>query len=141
MAREDRATAASRRARLDGQLIGSSPALRRLKSQLLGLAELPFPVLFSGEPGSGRRRAARALHAIGPLADAPLLELDARGPLPASGLPARGAVIVANVDGLGSEAQSLWSRIARGRALGPRLLATSSAAFPMRAPDDGFDPE
>jgi two-component system nitrogen regulation response regulator NtrX len=128
-------------ARLDGLLIGSSAALRRLKSQLLGLAGLPFPVLFSGEPGSGRRRAARALHALGPWADAPLLELDARGALPPGGLPARGAVIVAHVDALAAEAQSHWSRIARGRALGPRLLATASAAFPMHAFDDGFDPE
>jgi two-component system nitrogen regulation response regulator NtrX len=128
-------------ARLDAHLIGSSAALRRLKSQLLGLAGLPFPVLFSGEPGSGRRRAARALHAIGPCPDAPLLELDARAAPPPGGLPARGAVIVTHVDALGPEAQSHWSRVARGRALGPRLLASASAAFPMRAFDDGFDPE
>ena len=128
-------------ARLDAVLVGSSAALRRLKSQLLGLAGLPFPVLFSGEPGSGRRRAAQALHAIGPWADAPLLELEGRTGLPAGGLPARGAVIVANVDALPAELQALWSRIARGRALGPRLLATASASFPLRAFDDGFDPE
>ena len=128
-------------ARLDAHLIGSSAPLRRLKSQLLGLAGLPFPVLFSGEPGSGRRRAARALHAIGANADAPLLELDARAALPPGGLPARGSVIVASIEALPPEAQSLWSRIGRGRALGPRLLATASAAFPMRAFDDGFDPE
>lgn len=128
-------------ARLDAELIGSSAAARRLKSQLLGLAGLPFPVLFTGESGSGRRRSARALHAIGPWAEAPLLELDARAPLPQGGLPARGAVVVANVEALPAEAQSLWSRIARGRALGPRLFATASAAFPLRAFDDGFDPE
>jgi two-component system nitrogen regulation response regulator NtrX len=136
-----RALRAESLARLDAHLIGSSAPLRRLKSQLLGLADLPFPVLFSGEPGSGRRRAARALHAIGPNASAPLLELDARAALPPGGLPARGAVIVSNVDALAPDAQSHWSRIARGRALGPRLLATASAAFPMRAFDDGFDAE
>ena len=129
------------RARLDAHLIGGSAALRRLKSQLLGLAGLPFPVLFTGEPGSGRRRAAQALHAIGPWADAPLLELDASRGLPQGGLPARGALIVADVETLGPEAQSLFGRIARGRALGPRLLATASAAFPLRAPGDGFDAE
>src|SRR5262245_10582225 len=134
-------TRAESLARLDAVLVGSSAALRRLKSQLLGLAGLPFPVLFSGEPGSGRRRAAQALHAIGPWADAPLLELEGRTALPAGGLPARGAVIVANVDTLPAELQALWSRIARGRALGPRLLATASASFPLRAFDDGFDPE
>ena len=56
-----RAGRAESLARLDAILIGSSAAVRRLKSQLLGLAGLPFPVLFSGEPGSGRRRAARAI--------------------------------------------------------------------------------
>lgn len=129
------------RARLDAHLIGGSAALRRLKSQLLGLAGLPFPVLFTGEAGSGRRHAAQALHAIGPWADAPLLELDARKGLPQGGLPARGALIVADVEMLGPEAQSLLGRIARGRALGPRLLATASAAFPLRLPGDGFDAE
>ena len=122
-------------------LVGSSAAIRRLESQLRGLAALPFPVLFTGEPGSGRRRAAQALHAIGPWADAPLLEVDARDALPQGGLAARGAVILANVEGLPSDAQSLWSRIARGRALGPRLLATASPAFPLRAREGGFDPE
>jgi len=123
------------------ELVGSSAALRRLTSQLRGLAALPFPVLFTGEPGSGRRRAAKALHALGPWADAPLLELDARDPAPRDGLPARGAVILADIDALGSDAQSLWSRIARGRALGPRLLATAAPAFPLRALEGGFDPE
>lgn len=125
---------------LEQHLIGSSPALRRLRSQLRGLAGLPFPVLFTGEPGSGRRQAARALHAAGPLASAPLLELDARDPLPREGLPARGSLILVGVERLPEEAQSYWSRIARGRALGPRLLATASASFPSLAPGD-FDPE
>jgi DNA-binding NtrC family response regulator len=125
---------------IEQHLIGSSPALRRLRSQLRGLGGLPFPVLFTGEPGSGRRQAARALHAAGPLASAPLLELDARDPLPREGLPARGSVILLGVEGLSEEAQSYWSRIARGRALGPRLLATAPASFPALAPGD-FDPE
>jgi len=125
---------------LEQHLIGSSPALRRLRSQLRGLGGLAFPVLFTGEPGSGRRQAARALHAAGPLAAAPLLELDARDPLPRDGLPARGSLILVGVERLPEEAQSYWSRIARGRALGPRLLATAPASFPALAPGD-FDPE
>jgi two-component system, NtrC family, nitrogen regulation response regulator NtrX len=126
---------------LEHHLIGNSPALRRLKSQLRGLSGLPFPVLFTGEPGSGRRQAARALHAAGPLAAAPLLELDARDPLPQGGLPARGGLILVGVERLPGEAQSYWSRIARGRALGPRLLATAPASFAMGAAADEFDPE
>ena len=126
---------------LEQHLIGSSPALRRLRSQLRGLGGLPFPVLFTGEPGSGRRQAARALHAAGPLAAAPLLELDARDPLPREGLPARGALILVGVDRLPEDAQSYWSRIARGRALGPRLLATAPASFSAHVSSDDFDPE
>ncbi len=134
-----RSERAALRERLDRHLIGSSAALGRLKSQLLGLAGLPFPVLFSGEPGSGRRRAARALHAIGPWPDAPLLELDARTSTARGGLPARGSVILVDVDGLDAEEQGYWSRIARGRGLGPRVLATASAAFPLRAYEEGFE--
>jgi DNA-binding NtrC family response regulator len=130
---------AARRTRLDRVLIGSSAALRRLKSQLLGLAGLPFPVLFSGEPGSGRRQAARALHAIGPWPDAPLLELPAQASASRGGLPARGSVLLTEVDALDEEAQAYWARIARGRGLGPRVLATASAAFPLRIHEEGFE--
>jgi DNA-binding NtrC family response regulator len=128
-------------ATLEQHLIGSSPALRRLRSQLRGLAGLPFPVLFTGEPGSGRRQAARALHAAGPFAAAPLLELDAGDPLPQGGLPARGTVLLAGVERLPEEAQAYWSRIARGRALGPRLLATAPASFAARVTPGEFDAE
>lgn len=127
------------RERLDRCLIGSSAAMRRLKSQLLGLAGLPFPVLFSGESGSGRRQAARALHAIGPYPEAPLLELDARSGAAPDGLPARGSVVLVDVDALDEEAQTYWGRIARGRGLGPRVLATASASFPLRVWEEGFD--
>jgi len=121
-------------------LIGSSSTLRRLRSQLRGLGGLPFPVLVTGEPGSGRRQAARALHAASSLAAAPLLELDARDPLPREGLPARGTVLLAGVERLPSEAQSYWGRIARGRGLGPRLLATAPASFALRSAAADFEP-
>jgi DNA-binding NtrC family response regulator len=124
---------------LEQQLIGGSPAARRLRSQLRGLGNLRFPVLFTGEPGSGRRHAARALHASGVLAAAPLLELDASDGLPQGGLPARGAVILCGVDRLSADAQSYWGRIAGGRALGPRLLATAPASFAAHAASD-FEP-
>jgi DNA-binding NtrC family response regulator len=126
---------------LERLLIGSSPALRRLRSQLHGLAGLPFPVLFTGEPGSGRRQAARALHAAGPLAAAPRIELDARDPLPREGLPARGSLILIGVERLPAASQSILSRIARGRALGPRLLATAPASFAAGVGVGDFDPE
>lgn len=126
---------------LERHLIGNSPALRRLRSQLHGLAGLPFPVLFTGEPGSGRRQAARALHAAGPLATAPCLEIDARDPLPREGLPARGSLVLIGVERLPAASQSILGRIARGRALGPRLLATAPASFAAGVGGSDFEPE
>lgn len=55
------------RARLDGEtsLIGSSPAMRRLREEIERLAPIPSPVLIVGESGSGKELVARDLHALG----------------------------------------------------------------------------
>jgi len=46
----------------DEELIGQSPALMKLKSQLAQFADSPFPVLIEGESGSGKELVARSLH-------------------------------------------------------------------------------
>ena len=43
-------------------LIGSSPAITRLKGQIAQYADSPFPVLIEGESGSGKELAALRLH-------------------------------------------------------------------------------
>ncbi|MEI6719331.1 MAG: sigma-54 dependent transcriptional regulator [Betaproteobacteria bacterium] len=43
-------------------LIGSSPAITRLKRQIAQYADSPFPVLIEGESGSGKELAALRLH-------------------------------------------------------------------------------
>ncbi|HXZ51877.1 MAG TPA: sigma-54 dependent transcriptional regulator [Burkholderiales bacterium] len=43
-------------------LIGESPALAKLKSQLAQFADSPFPVLIEGESGSGKDLVAQNLH-------------------------------------------------------------------------------
>lgn len=43
-------------------LIGSSPAISRLKSQISQYADSPFPVLIEGESGSGKEIVALSLH-------------------------------------------------------------------------------
>ena len=43
-------------------LIGSSPAITRLKGQIAQYANSPFPVLIEGESGSGKELAALRLH-------------------------------------------------------------------------------
>lgn len=55
------------RARLDAEtsLIGSSPAMQRLREEIRRLAPIPSPVLILGESGSGKELVARDLHALG----------------------------------------------------------------------------
>jgi DNA-binding NtrC family response regulator len=50
------------RARDAEGLIGQSPALLKLKSQLAQFADSQFPVLIEGESGSGKELVARSLH-------------------------------------------------------------------------------
>jgi DNA-binding NtrC family response regulator len=57
-------------------LIGSSPALERLRSQLAQSADSPFPVLIEGESGSGKERVAHSLHSMSVRAARPYLALN-----------------------------------------------------------------
>jgi DNA-binding NtrC family response regulator len=47
----------------DRSIVGSSPAIERLRQQIVQYAAAPFPVLIEGESGSGKERVAHALHA------------------------------------------------------------------------------
>ena len=58
------------------ELVGSSPALAKLKSQLAQFAGSPFPVLIEGESGSGKELAAASLHSLSPRATRPYLTLN-----------------------------------------------------------------
>jgi len=48
-----------------GELVGGSPAMRRIRSTVESLAELPTTVLITGEAGVGKQVVAEALHASG----------------------------------------------------------------------------
>jgi len=58
------------------ELIGQSPALMKLKSQLAQFADSPFPVLIEGESGSGKERVAHSLHRMSVRAAKPYLALN-----------------------------------------------------------------
>jgi DNA-binding NtrC family response regulator len=58
------------------QLIGDSPALRKLRSQIDLYAASSFPALVEGESGSGKERVAYSLHHLSPRARAPFLALN-----------------------------------------------------------------
>ena len=66
---------------LDG-LVGSGPAHRRLIEQVRLAATTTTPVLIVGEEGTGKRLVARAIHAIGPGRDQPLIPCDCQALAP-----------------------------------------------------------
>jgi transcriptional regulator with PAS, ATPase and Fis domain len=64
-------------------LVGSSDAIRSLKSDLRRIAPLDVTVLLVGESGTGKELAAQALHALSQRAERPLVTVNAAA-LPAS---------------------------------------------------------
>jgi DNA-binding NtrC family response regulator len=57
-------------------LIGSSPAIQHLKSQIAQYADSPFPVLIEGESGSGKELVARSLHRMSSRKNRPYFALN-----------------------------------------------------------------
>ena len=51
-----------RRQEPDGELLGESPAMLRLKQQIVRIADLDTSVLIAGESGTGKELVARSLH-------------------------------------------------------------------------------
>ena len=64
-------------------LIGESPALRRLRSQIDLYAASSFPALIQGESGSGKERVAFSLHHLSPRSREPFLALNCAAISPA----------------------------------------------------------
>ncbi len=60
----------------DGVLIGRSPAMQKLRSQISQCADSPFPVLIEGESGSGKEMVANALHLLSSRKEKPCLALN-----------------------------------------------------------------
>jgi len=58
------------------ELVGASPALAKLKSQIAQFAASPYPVLIEGESGSGKELVAASLHRLSPHATRPYLTLN-----------------------------------------------------------------
>jgi two-component system nitrogen regulation response regulator GlnG len=60
----------------DGELVGDSPAMRKLKRQIDLYAASSFPALVEGESGTGKERVAAALHYLSPRANLKFLALN-----------------------------------------------------------------
>src|SRR3954464_4973308 len=67
----------------EGGLVGESPALLKLKSQIAQFAPAPYPVLIEGESGSGKEFAARSLHRLSARAARPYLTVNCAAIAPA----------------------------------------------------------
>lgn len=59
-----------------GRIIGRSPSLKHMLSQVEAVAETPASVLVLGESGVGKELVARAIHARSGRADAPLVKVN-----------------------------------------------------------------
>jgi DNA-binding NtrC family response regulator len=57
-------------------LVGRSPAMQKLRSQISQYADSPFPALIEGESGSGKEMVANALHLMSSRKDKPCLALN-----------------------------------------------------------------
>jgi two-component system, NtrC family, nitrogen regulation response regulator NtrX len=60
----------------ESSLVGSSPAIARLREAIARVAPIPSPVLIMGESGSGKELVARDLHRLGPSPSGPFLAIN-----------------------------------------------------------------
>ncbi|NCS75612.1 MAG: sigma-54-dependent Fis family transcriptional regulator, partial [Gallionellaceae bacterium CG02_land_8_20_14_3_00_60_115] len=75
IARRGEQRAAVQNARRLG-LVGESPAVEAMRSQIKLYANTPYPVLIQGESGSGKELVAAALHQLGTNPAAPLVAIN-----------------------------------------------------------------
>jgi two-component system, NtrC family, nitrogen regulation response regulator NtrX len=61
---------------LESPLVGTSPALGKLKEAIVRVAPVPSPVLIIGESGTGKELVARELHRLGPNPKGPFIALN-----------------------------------------------------------------
>jgi two-component system nitrogen regulation response regulator GlnG len=61
---------------VEGAIVGSCPAMREVYKAIGRVADQSFPVLISGENGTGKELVARAIYQHGPRARAPFLALN-----------------------------------------------------------------
>jgi two-component system nitrogen regulation response regulator GlnG len=67
---------AAARGRDDGELVGESPAMQRLRGGLAKLAPSHLTVLIEGETGTGKEVVARTIHRLSPRSAKPLVVFD-----------------------------------------------------------------
>lgn len=130
---------------LEHRLVGPSAAMSRVRSQIEGLAPLSTPVLVSGEPGTGRSTAIRALHELGSTNPGALLQIDAKTfepPIAANDLPA--AVHIEGVEWLSPAAQEYFAGLLAAAEADPSrqsVRVMASTTLPVLPHADHFSPK
>lgn len=142
------AARARRAGRSTGQfgLLGGSAGMRRAHEAMERAANTHGPVLLLGERGTGRERAARAIHGAGDRAKAPFLILDGETIPPeemafemARGLAsaAAGTLFLGTAEAWSPEALDLLETGHEDDALTARIIASASPDLPSLAARGG----
>ena len=119
------------------RILGRSQAADGLERRIRELAASRAPVLFAGEAGSGRRHAARCLHALSHETDPFVVVPSADRPaLDAALTEGRGTVFLASLEHLAWPAQEALAAALAGTMTRPRVVA-SIAVDPHLAADEG----
>jgi DNA-binding NtrC family response regulator len=126
------------------RLPGKSPQMYRVRERVAGLAPIWTPVLVTGEPGTGRRTVAQALHDYGVTAGAEFHHVACTHDTASLFLPAAGALYLDGIDALPSRVQSqlvdhLVEVEAAGFGPGLRILASTSENLSSLAGSGRFD--
>ncbi|AXC50720.1 sigma-54-dependent Fis family transcriptional regulator [Paracoccus suum] len=141
------------------KLLGGSPAMERLREDILDLGQADGHVLIDGETGTGKTLVAHALHAVGPRASKKFVPIscaayteDALGPrlfgpveegLPAIEEARAGTLVLEDVEALsdGLQARLLAFIADQGVRAETRIIAISNARGEGRAIEDNLRPD
>ena len=142
------------------KLIGTSPAMERLREDILDLGQADTHVLIDGETGTGKTLVAHALHAVGPRAGKTFAmtscaalneeELGAKlfGPVTEGGLPlveeARGGTLV--LEDIEALPLPLQARLLtfindQGTPAETRIVAIHNGSDPEKTLEDSLRPD
>lgn len=141
----------------EARLVGVSPKLKRLITQLKKLATARTPVLISGETGTGHEIVAELLHAAGTPAGTPMVPIDCRlsslqslrsgllGQNGSGGTWVQGAkggtLFLQHLQSLPKEVQAELISVLRNNANNFRLVCATDVDLEKLAEEDGFNEE
>ena len=130
--------------RMRGDLVGASPAMRRIYDLIDQVSQTDATVLITGESGTGKETVARMIHERSKRSDRPFAVLHC-GALPESlgeeellervAQAGQGTVLL---DEIGELAPALQSKLLRVGTAGARLIATSNRDLEEMVEDKRF---